>query len=173
MVAIKTITLMLETKNIPDGGIDSGNVYLGICGREFRIESADEDDDDFEPGSAWTYILGDDPPTMPPGGNKIVHNTTEDDMNTPTKVYPLDTDLLVGPLAQINFRFPVYIRLDPDPIRNDHWALARADCYVNPGTQTPDIYFGTLFREDAFLWLGTRCGKYCYLGQWVPTMPRR
>jgi len=167
MVAITTITLTLATKNIANGGIDSGNVYLGICGREFRIESAIEDDDDFQRGSRWTYILGDDPPPgtlddESPPLIRNIHNTTEGNKNTPTINYPLDTVSLVGPGA-LNFGFPVYVRLDPE---DDNWALEYARCSVNPGTQNANYWvWETLMRQpDEFLWLGPRCGKYCYLG---------
>jgi hypothetical protein len=50
MVLVKTIFLRLVTKNVEGAGTN-GDPYLGIGGREFSIDSADEISID-------TYVLG-------------------------------------------------------------------------------------------------------------------
>jgi hypothetical protein len=55
MVLVKTIFLRLSTKGLEEAGTN-GDVYLGIGGREFSVDSKNEDFDDFEPGNVRTYI---------------------------------------------------------------------------------------------------------------------
>jgi hypothetical protein len=55
MSAIQTFSVRLVTSRHPDAGTD-GDVYVGVCGREFYIDSAAVVDD-FERGSDRTYNL--------------------------------------------------------------------------------------------------------------------
>jgi hypothetical protein len=63
LVKVETILLKITTADVPNADIDSGAVYLGIGGREFRresdIESGDREDDlNVEPNGPiyWTKI---------------------------------------------------------------------------------------------------------------------
>ncbi len=88
MAAIRSISVQIITSNVENAGTD-GDVYLGICGREFYLDSGA---DDFEQGSNRTYRLGD-------GAN--IENSRENDPRSPQ----LDSDHLDD--------FPVYIRFEP------------------------------------------------------------
>jgi hypothetical protein len=175
MVKVETILLKIVTADVENADIDSGYVYLGIGGREYRIESDIEDEgtpgeDDFERGAEWTYILGKDPASVPPNNPpKImtVHNKKEVGKNSILEHYPLDTDLLEGPQAETNYRFPIYIRLEG----SDHWALAGAFCQVFFGTQNP-LYYTTIFEPRDYIWLGPTTGKICYLRAYRPVDDR-
>ena len=120
--------------NVSPPGTD-GDVFLGIGGREFRLDTTA---DDFENFSDRTYILGS-------GAN--VNNPLINDPRLPQ----LDTDLLD--------RTPVYIRFAPEN-RNDHWDLERVRVTVNPGPQEV-VYEANVGN----LWLGVRSGTYCYLSK--------
>lgn len=60
MPQITKIEFHLETSGLSGAGTD-GDVYLGICGREFSIDSTK---DDFERNSGRTYVLGDEADTQ-------------------------------------------------------------------------------------------------------------
>jgi hypothetical protein len=98
MAAIRKISAKIVTSNIENAGTD-GDVYLGICGREFYLDSSA---DDFERGSNRTYILGD-------GSNVL--NSRENDPRNPQ----LDSARLDD--------FPVYIRFEPQG-ENADWNLS-------------------------------------------------
>ena len=91
-----------------------------VIGFNEAIESDIEDEgvpgeNDFEQEAEWTYILGKDPTSVPPNNPpKImtVHNKIESGKNSILEHYPLDTDMLEGPEAETNYRFPIYIRLE-------------------------------------------------------------
>jgi hypothetical protein len=72
-----------------DGAGTDGDVYLGICGREFFVDTSR---DDFERGSSTTYRLGD--------GANILNKERNDPRNPQLDSNDLD-------------KFPVYIRFDP------------------------------------------------------------
>lgn len=57
MVPVNTIFLKLWTRGVEGAGTN-GNIYLGIGGKEFYVDSEDEDDDDFEAGNIRTYVFG-------------------------------------------------------------------------------------------------------------------
>ncbi len=88
MADIKSFTVNIVTGNIDGAGTD-GDVYLGICGREFFLDSTS---DDFEKGANKTYKLGE-------GANIKNQN-----LNDPRKPQLISEDL---------DKFPVYIRLEP------------------------------------------------------------
>jgi hypothetical protein len=98
MAPINTISVQIVTSNLENAGTD-GDVYLGICGREFYLDSGAND---FERGSNRIYILGE--------GSNIENR----DANNPRKPQ-LNTDHLGN--------FPVYIRFDPQGNSPD-WNLS-------------------------------------------------
>ena len=98
MVAIRTIDLRISTSPEDTAGTD-GDVYLGVAGREFRIETVNppnEDLDDFQPGQEWTYILGEWPPVVQPD---IPH--LEGQFLTSPKTKQVETQLLLETLLMI------------------------------------------------------------------------
>jgi hypothetical protein len=158
MVLVKTIYLRLRTKSIEGAGTD-GNIYLGIGGREFSVDSANEDFDDFEAGSIRTYIFGEMPmPTNLPGLQWDTARYPE--YNDPREPYPLETDDLD--------KFPVYIRFEPDD-DDDDWCLEAVSARVNPLTETTQVKrYHALQGQEQFLWLGHARGKFLFLLEDVP-----
>jgi len=102
MTVIDKIRIQITTGDEKDAGTD-GNVYLGICGREFYTDSSAND---FERGTTRDYIFG-------VGCN--IRNPATNDPRKPA-IYLEDLDL-----------FPVYIRFDG----GDSWLLWRALLFIN------------------------------------------
>jgi hypothetical protein len=143
MSAIQTFSVRLVTSRHPDAGTD-GDVYVGVCGREFYIDSAAVVDD-FERDSDRTYKFG-------AGWNVKFHEA-----NDPRHDYPIYTE-------DIELT-PSYIRFAPTG-RKDHWDLESAFVDVNNG----EVQLEALLTPDKdHLWLGTHSGMYCYL--WTSTSP--
>ncbi|MGW8378338.1 hypothetical protein [Streptomyces sp. ODS28] len=134
---ITTITATVSTAD-REGADTHGGVHLGICGREFTLESGV---DDFARGMTRTFVLGAGSNALNPAGN---------DPRTP----PLST----GDLAH----FPVYVRFGPrDP--RDTWCLENVTVAVNPGSG--DLGYGNvpLLGGDKRLWLADDSGRTVYL----------
>src|SRR3954470_7629539 len=102
MAAITRIEANVRTGNRAGAGTD-GNIFLGIGGREFVLDSSA---DDFEQNSNRTYVLGVSVP-----GETTVTNAAHNDPRTD---YVLDSTFLE--------RFPVYIRFEPEG-SNPDWDL--------------------------------------------------
>ncbi len=138
MAAIETINVTIHTGDVSNAGTD-GTVYLGILGREFRLDS---DDDDFERGSVRTYKLG------------VGANITQKEKNDPRNPQLDTVDLNKNPTNSDptqNYKFPVYIRLEGD----DHWNLV----FVN--VEVGSTGYGVNFPKG--LWLGPQAGRVCFL----------
>jgi len=145
MAKITGILCQVITGNV-DGASTDGSIYLGLCGREFRMDSTA---DDYQRGSWREYIMGRGPvePNLPPPQIRVNNK----DKNDPRKGFPLDT---------INLsRTPVYIRFEPED-SDDNWNLRFAAALVYAGTfvvgYTPPTDFDNL-------WLGNAMGKIVYL----------
>jgi hypothetical protein len=134
MANITRIDVRLATSNRSGAGTD-GDVYIGVAGREFNLDTAA---DDFEGGSDRTYILGE-------GAN--VRNASRNDPRSPQ----LDT-------ANVD-RFPVYLRFEPRG-EGPNWNLERLDITVNPG---PNQIQRRALVGSPHLWLGQDYGKFIYL----------
>jgi hypothetical protein len=156
MVDIETIFVRLMTVHGPTSGTD-GDVYLGICGREFFIDSKK---DDFESGQDRTYILGKEPSPLPTGIDIVP--VSHPFPNDPRKPYKLKTENL--------YKYPVYIRFEPED-RDDEWALEFVSVFVNPRGGEPFFNYEALEPPDEALFLGTHWGKYCYLHRVSPPVP--
>jgi hypothetical protein len=137
MASITSISVVVSTGNRPGGGTD-GEVFLGICGREFNLDTASNN---FEPGMVETFLLG--------SGSNVLSPA----LNDPTSPQ-LDTSDLST--------FPKYIRFEPgsEMEGNPGWNLERVTVTVNPGLSQ--------FKFDALanspnLWLGQASGKFLYL----------
>jgi len=140
MPQITKIELHLETGDLSGAGTD-GDVYLGICGREFSIDSTR---DDFERGSGRTYVLGEE---------ADIRNA---DVNDPRK-QRLFTENVPN--------FPVYIRFQPRS-RSDHWQLQRADVRFNGSLHIDWDTLPFVINDgdgEEGIWLGVRSGFFVHL----------
>ena len=136
MVAyIRQIRVEITTGKDRGAGTD-GNVYLGICGREFRCDTSS---DDFENGSTREYIFGAIPP--------VFENITSEQYNHPSRppLLPEEADL-----------FPCYIRLSQGSSR---WLLAGAKVYIDHETEP---HFVDAIGNNP-IWMGDDCGCIYYL----------
>jgi hypothetical protein len=137
MANITKIKATIITGDVPAAGTD-GNVYLGICGREFNLKRVDAPPSDFERASTRDYVLGSS------------SNVQEHTFNDP-RLPQLDT-------ADAD-RHPTYIRFEPSG-NNPAWNLDGVEVTITPGGER----FGRLGGANgANLWLGQDYGKLCYL----------
>ena len=145
MAAISGIVFAVQMGKFVLGDTD-GDIYLGIGGREFFVDSVR---DDFEVDTYREYLIGGPPIPGSPGVDQvpILHA----DINDPRKDFPLDTDDLS--------RTPVYIRFEPEDDEDDC-----AVSFVAALVYT-DQFFIAYFTPDRFdhLFLGRRSGKILYL----------
>ena len=138
MPQINIIELHLATGSLSGAGTD-GDVYLGLCGREFSIDSTS---DDFQGGSSRTYVLGE-------GAN--IRNA---EVNDPRR-QQLFTENVPN--------FPVYIRFQPRD-RGDNWQLQRADVRFNGSLHIDwDTVPFVVNTEEEGIWLGVRSGLFVHL----------
>jgi hypothetical protein len=129
-----------------DGAGTDGDIYLGIGGREFRLDSRE---DDYERGSWREYVLGTAPLESNLAPPQIrVRNW---DRNDPTLRFLLDTNDLP--------RTPVYIRFEPQGAY-DNWNLFFAAALVYAGTFCVGYAPPETFND---LWLGQASGKVLHL----------
>ena|SRR5438477_8276622 len=150
MAAITRIDAFIKTGD-RDGAGTNGSVYLGIGGREFHLDSAATDFDDFEKGKSRTYVLG-EPPPLPNNNNIVpVSNAVRND---PRIDYVLKSEFLD--------KFPVYIRLDPTGDFPE-WNLEFAKITVQTHTGFFAEYRNLGDPGSDNLWLGKNYGLYCYL----------
>ena len=158
MVDIETILVRLVTMSGSafHAGTD-GDVFLGICGREFFIDS---EKDDFESGQDRTYILGKTLSPLPTGIDIV--EVKNRNFNNPFDPYRLKTQNL--------YKYPVYIRFEPED-RHDVWGLEFVSVFVNPRGREPFFNYEALEPRDERLFLGTHMGKYCYLHRVSPPVP--
>ncbi|RZS43249.1 hypothetical protein EV193_102228 [Herbihabitans rhizosphaerae] len=141
MTDITSIELNLETGELDDAGTD-GDVYLGICGREFF---ADTSGDDYEKGSSNKYVFGS-------GAN--VNNA---DINDPRE------QRLQVEYADL---FPVYLRFEPQN-RDDRWRLQRAVVTFN-GNLFPMYDTNETIPLSIGIWMGTHPGQFVFIRKHQP-----
>ncbi|MGW8378322.1 PLAT/LH2 domain-containing protein [Streptomyces sp. ODS28] len=134
---IDTIKVAVTTADRAGASTD-GNVSIGICGREFRLDTSG---DDFRQGQAQTFVLGDGSNNLNPPGND-----------------PRKPQLDTGELAA----FPVYVHFSPVDAK-DNWCLEDISITVNPGAQ--EIKYGNpqILGGDKYLWLALDGGQTLYL----------
>jgi hypothetical protein len=144
MAKVTGVLCQIITGDVDGAGTD-GSVYLGLGGREFRLDSRE---DDFERGSWREYILGGGPELNVPEPQIRVRNW---DKNDPSLRFPLDTNNLP--------RTPVYIRFEPQGAF-DNWNLFFAAVLVYAG----EFVVGYAPPEEFDnLWMGQASGKLLYL----------
>ncbi len=122
MIPVERIDVVITTANVSDAGTD-GNVYLGICGREFCCDTRA---DDFERGATGSFTFGE------------FANVRKAGMNDPRHP-PLN--------AEHMDRFPVYIRFDQGG--SSHWRLQEVTMSFN---EVP-LYESRLGSEGIWLGL--------------------
>jgi hypothetical protein len=138
MPQINSIQLHIQTGGLSGAGTD-GDVYLGLGGREFSVDTTS---DDFERGATRSYVLGE-------GAN--IQNAAVND--------PRDPQLFTERVAT----FPVYIRFQPRS-RSDNWQLQRADVRFNDSLHIDWDTLGLLQNDrDKGVWLGVRSGLVVHL----------
>jgi hypothetical protein len=137
---IGKIRFRIRTADTSDAGTD-GEIYVGICGREFHIDSQH---DDFERASERTYSS--DSTAVP--GEVNVNNPTFNNPSADPPLFTEDLDL-----------YPVYVRFEPRN-KDDHWTLQ----YIS--VTVAGIKYEALEPEDdtaIFTKLGYKSGKWLYL----------
>lgn len=138
MPLIQSIQLHIQTGNLSGAGTD-GDVYLGLCGREFSIDSTR---DDFERGATRSYVLGD-------GAN--INNAAVND--------PRSQRLFTENVS----KFPVYIRFQPQT-RTDNWQVQRADVRFEDALHIDWDTVNFVSNDPAKgIWLGVRSGLFLHL----------
>ncbi len=133
MTNINSIIVLLNTGDLSGAGTD-GDVYLGLCGREFYLDTSA---DDFERNSSRQYVLGQ-------GANTL--NAAKNDPRKPR--------ILVEEVDQ----FPVYIRFNPRS-RDDNWNLIRVGVTINDSAFPQ--YEASLERQGG-IWLGIKSSLFFY-----------
>lgn len=134
---ISKIELELKTGNRDGAGTD-GDVFLGVAGREFFVDSQG-DHDDFERNTTRTYVFG-------AGTN--VQRASEND---PRKPWQLDFNELI--------RTPRYIRFEP----GGDWNVERINLRISAGGAVGMSLDVSRLDGSAHLWLGEKRGKVVYL----------
>lgn len=137
MSRVTRISCRVET-GTESGSSTTGFPYLGIGGREFRLDSSKPD---FGQGALFEYIMGEDANVLFP------------ERNDPRRNFVLDTSRLDG--------FPVYIRFDPETA-SDHWKLSFVLLQIfTQGDSLARVYFSR--TEADGIWLGKTAGKFLHL----------
>ena len=134
---IRQIRVEITTGRDRGAGTD-GNVYLGICGREFRCDTSA---DDFEQGSTREYVFG------------TGANITSERYNNPNRP-PL--------LVEEPDLFPAYIRFAQGG--NSRWMLAGVKVFID---NEAEPRFVDAIRNNP-IWMGDDCGCIYYLHRFVP-----
>ena len=133
---ITTLFVRIVTGTIHGAGTD-GDVYVGIGGREFSIDS---EKDDFELGQDRTYILGEIPAVLPT--NIDIVPVRYDCLNDPRNPYKLKTENL--------YKYPVYVRFEPED-RHDIWQLEYISVFVNPTSGVEPFFNYEALRFEAII----------------------
>jgi hypothetical protein len=155
---ITGILCQVITSNVDNAGTD-GSVFLGLGGREFRLDSKE---DDYERGSWREYVMGEGGWSSS-GDFPPLTSVQNPQWNDPRKDFPLDTVNLT--------KSPVYIRFEPSG-DSPNWNLAFAAALVyDPNfvvAFTPPVAFHSL-------WLGNPMGKFLFLtdAYWREEQPIR
>jgi hypothetical protein len=144
MASIKGIKVVIYTSNAPDAGIDSGAVYLGICDREFHLDTAANN---CRRGQSDKFILG----TWATESTNICNK----ELNNPQNP-PLDSSSLFDAKGAHARPLP-YIRLEG----TDHWNIESVCIQVYAPGERGNVTYGKTFTSG--LWLGANAGRICYI----------
>jgi hypothetical protein len=144
MAQIESIQININTGDESGAGTD-GSIYLGVCGREFHLDTTA---DDFERGRGHQYVLG--------GGSDVVNLAVNDPRKQFLEVEDVDA-------------FPVYVRFEPNN-DGDNWNLARADLSFNDNF-FPRWETQSFIPEEDGIWLGQRSGNVVHLRKHLDPAP--
>lgn len=144
MAQIESIQININTGDESGAGTD-GSIYLGVCGREFHLDTTA---DDFERGRGHEYVLG--------GGSDVVNPAVNDPRKQFLQVEDVDS-------------FPVYVRFEPNN-DGDNWNLARADLTFNDNL-FPRWETQSFIAEEDGIWLGQRSGNVVHLRKHLDPTP--
>jgi hypothetical protein len=137
LAQIGKITVTITTGNIEGAGTN-GRVYLGIGGREFRL---DKPGNQFERGDVNTFIIGNGSNIENPDG---VNNITNSSNSYEIGTYHLNV-------------FPKYIRFEPQR-NNDNWNVEVVELRVTDDTNA--VYQFEALDGNGNIWLGKRSGLF-------------
>lgn len=126
------------TTTFAEGASTDGAVYLGLGGREFRLDIGDHHD--FVEGDEVTYVFGE-------GANVLFP-----ERNDPRAGLPLS-------LEDVR-RFPVYIRLEAHQ-KQDDWELANVRVRISASSGS--VKYAALQGGTERLWLGRQSGNILHL----------
>lgn len=132
---ITKIEIDVETGAIENAGTN-GRVYLGICGREFRL---DKPGDQFRVGILDNFTIG--------IGSNIENPNGINDIINSSNSYEIDTYLL-------NI-FPKYIRFEPQD-NDDNWNVSRVELRVTDDTSI--VHKFDALVSNGSIWLGENSG---------------
>jgi hypothetical protein len=144
LTRITSIQFQLITADQSGAGTD-GDVYLGVAGREFYVDTTA---DDFERGSARLYIFGDGANNINPGDND-----------------PRDHNLHIENVDS----FPVYVRFEPRS-RNDNWIVQRAEVSFNDNL-FPRWDTASIISQRVGIVMGTRSTLFLHIPKHLPSGP--
>ena len=136
---LRRIVVDVVTSHAPRAGT-TGQVFLGLGGREFRLSVAGVKA--FEQGAESTFQLGDDA------------NVEYPERNDPRLGDPLTVADVLG--------IPAYIRLDTHHDRDD-WNVSSVAVRVHSQGERRAIRFSVLDKPGQDLWLGIESGTKLYL----------
>ena len=126
------------TTTFAEGASTNGAVFLGLAGREFRLDIAQYDD--FQEGEDVTYCLGEG------------SNVRYPERNDPRADMPLT--------LEDAGRFPCYIRLEAHKAADD-WELGNVRVRVIADEGKAE--FAALQGSRQRIWLGPQSGDILYL----------
>ena len=136
MPQIESIEVNLQTLDV-DGASTDGSLYVGICGREFHLDTKEND---LQRGSARSYVLGDNANVLDPAIN--------DPRNQ--RLFTENVDTL-----------PVYLRFVGED-EDDLWGLERAVLILNSQILPQWDTVSYISTTDG-MWLGHKAGGIAFL----------
>ena len=158
MTHVDKIVVDVTTKNVSDAGTN-GLVYLGIGGREFRL---DKPGDQFKRGATDKFTIGIDSDVESSDINDLPL-----DPGPNGKSPEIEDSVVTG-----TNMFPVYIRLDPKNDEDNDWNIekVKVDAVAGFGTgtgATRTFVFPkpTGGHPEGTIWLGTSSGLTLFLEQ--------
>lgn len=134
---VRKITVDITTSFAKGAGTE-GQVFLGLGGREFRLDI--DSYEDFDRGEEVTYEMGENA------------NVNLPERNDPRQGFPIHLEDVLSRA--------VYLRLVPDD-KSDDWNLANVRVRVQAGDE--DVRFSALDGPQDNIWLGPQSGNWVHL----------
>lgn len=134
---VRKITVDITTSFAKGAGTE-GQVFLGLGGREFRLDI--DSYEDFDRGDEVTYELGEDA------------NVRFPERNDPRQGFPIGIDDVTAK--------PVYLRLAPHD-KSDDWNLANVHVRISAGDE--ELRYAALDGAQENIWLGPQSGNLVHL----------